>query len=31
VVTATRVAGPLAAPWKASESFDRGDYSDLLD
>jgi hypothetical protein len=31
VVTATRVAGPLAAPWKASAAFDRGDYSDLLD
>ncbi len=31
VVTATRVAGPLAAPWKASATFDRGDYSDLLD
>jgi hypothetical protein len=31
VVTATRLPGPLAAPWKAAASFDRGDYSDLLD
>lgn len=31
VVTATRLPLPLAQPWKASEKFDRGDYSDLLD
>ena len=31
LLTATRIVGPAAAPWKASESFDRGDYSDLLD
>ncbi len=30
-VTATRLPTPAVAPWKASESFDRGDYSDLLD
>ena len=31
LVTAARLPGPLAAPWVASEKFDRGDYSDLLD
>ena len=31
LVTATRLPTPAVAPWKASESFDRGDYSDLLD
>lgn len=31
LLTATRLPGPLAAPWAASEKFDRGDYSDLLD
>ncbi|MFT3814042.1 MAG: hypothetical protein QM740_11765 [Acidovorax sp.] len=30
-VTATRLPTPAVPPWKASESFDRGDYSDLLD
>ena len=30
-VTVTRLPVPKVAPWKASESFDRGDYSDLLD
>lgn len=30
-VTATRLPAPAVAPWKASEAFDRGDYSDLLD
>ena len=30
-VTVTRLPAPKVAPWKASESFDRGDYSDLLD
>lgn len=31
VVTATRLPGPLAQPWKSIEGYDRGDYSDLLD
>ena len=31
VVTATRLPLPLAQPWKATEKFERGDYSDLLD
>ncbi len=30
-VTASRVPTPATLPWKASEKFDRGDYSDLLD
>lgn len=30
-VSATRLPAPAVLPWKASESFDRGDYSDLLD
>lgn len=30
-VTATRLPAPAVAPWKASEAFERGDYSDLLD
>ncbi len=30
-VTVTRLPAPKVLPWKASESFDRGDYSDLLD
>ncbi|MFT4242512.1 MAG: hypothetical protein QM569_09520 [Acidovorax sp.] len=30
-VTVTRLPAPAVAPWKASESFERGDYSDLLD
>jgi len=30
-VQAERIAAPNPAPWVASEKFDRGDYSDLLD
>jgi hypothetical protein len=30
-VKAERIATPGPAPWAASEKFDRGDYSDLLD
>jgi hypothetical protein len=30
-VTVTRLPAPATPPWKASESFARGDYSDLLD
>lgn len=30
-LTATRLPAPNPAPWEASRSFDRGDYSDLLD
>lgn len=31
LMTATRTAAPAVAPWKPSEGFGRGDYSDLLD
>lgn len=31
LVTATRLPAPAVAPWQASEAFERGDYSDLLD
>ena len=30
-VKAERIAAPSPAPWEASQAFDRGDYSDLLD
>ncbi|WP_226858603.1 hypothetical protein [Diaphorobacter aerolatus] len=31
VVTAAKLPLPLAEPWKATQGFERGDYSDLLD
>lgn len=31
LMTAVRMPAPTVAPWKASEVFGRGDYSDLLD